>query len=83
MSRAPVQAVLLDAGGVLLDLDYAFLARLLEARGLTVPLEGLSRAESIARTEIDRRVRAADAAGEPAAQWSAVRAAILDELARG
>ena len=57
MSRPQVTAVLLDAGGVLLDLDYPSLARLLEARGVPAPLESLSRAESIARTAIDRRVR--------------------------
>jgi putative hydrolase of the HAD superfamily len=49
--------VLFDAGGVLLDLDYAFLRRLLEARDVATTLEALAAAESIARTAIDRRVR--------------------------
>ena len=57
MSRRPVTAVLLDAGGVLLDLDYAFLARRLAGHGVEAPLSALAHAESIARTEIDRRVR--------------------------
>jgi HAD superfamily hydrolase (TIGR01509 family) len=49
--------VLLDAGGVLLDLDYAFLTRLLQARRIPVTPALLSEAESVARTTIDRRVR--------------------------
>lgn len=59
MSRgeAGVETVLFDAGGVLLDLDYGYLRRLLEARGYDVPTGALSRAEAIARTEIERRVR--------------------------
>jgi putative hydrolase of the HAD superfamily len=42
---------------VLLDLDYAFLRRLLEARQVAATLEALSESESVARTTIDRRVR--------------------------
>jgi HAD superfamily hydrolase (TIGR01509 family) len=49
--------VLLDAGGVLLDLDYAFLKRLLEAREVLTTVEALSESEAVARTTIDRRVR--------------------------
>ncbi len=49
--------VLFDAGGVLLDLDYAFLKRLLEARRVETTVLALSASESIARTTIDRRVR--------------------------
>jgi putative hydrolase of the HAD superfamily len=49
--------VLFDAGGVLLDLDYAFLKRLLEARHVATTVSALSASESIARTTIDRRVR--------------------------
>jgi putative hydrolase of the HAD superfamily len=49
--------VLLDAGGVLLDLDYAFLKRLLDARHVATTVTDLSISESIARTTIDRRVR--------------------------
>lgn len=54
---ASVDTVLLDAGGVLLDLDYAYLRRLLEAREIDVEVEALSEAEAFARTEIERRVR--------------------------
>lgn len=64
MSLPPVQAVLLDAGGVLLDLDYAFLARLLAARGVDAALDRLAEAESYARTAIDRRVREGGRVGE-------------------
>ncbi len=52
-----VETVLLDAGGVLLDLDYAYVRRLLDARHLDVSEEDLARAEAIARTEVDRHVR--------------------------
>jgi putative hydrolase of the HAD superfamily len=55
---ARVETVLLDAGGVLLDLDYAYLRRLLLARAHAVEGTALAAAEALARTEIDRRVRA-------------------------
>lgn len=57
MTGRPVTTVLLDAGGVLLDLDYAFLKRLLDARHVATTISELSASESIARTAIDRRVR--------------------------
>jgi len=53
-----IETVLLDAGGVLLDLDYAYLRRLLAARAHSVGDDALASAEALARTEIDRRVRA-------------------------
>ncbi len=52
-----VDTVLLDAGGVLLDLDYAYLRRLLDARGHAVGEAALARAEALARSEVDRRIR--------------------------
>ncbi len=52
-----VETVLLDAGGVLLDLDYAYVRRLLDAKHLHVSAVDLARAEAIARTEVDRHVR--------------------------
>jgi putative hydrolase of the HAD superfamily len=51
------ETVLLDAGGVLLDLDYAYVRRLLEARRHDATEEALERAEAIARTAVDRYVR--------------------------
>jgi putative hydrolase of the HAD superfamily len=51
-----VETVLLDAGGVLLDLDYSYLKRLIEARRIEVEVEALSRAEVAARSEINRHV---------------------------
>jgi putative hydrolase of the HAD superfamily len=51
-----VETVLLDAGGVLLDLDYAFVRRLLVARGCEVKEAEIARAEALARAEIHRRV---------------------------
>jgi putative hydrolase of the HAD superfamily len=57
MSRPGPTTVLFDAGGVLLDLDYAFLKRLLEARHVATTIGELSASESLARTAIDRRVR--------------------------
>jgi putative hydrolase of the HAD superfamily len=56
--------VLFDAGGVLLDLDYAFLKRLLEARHVATTIGELSESESLARTAIDRRVREGGRTGE-------------------
>ena len=57
MTARRVTTVLFDAGGVLLDLDYAFVKRLLDARQVATTIEELSASESIARTTIDRRVR--------------------------
>ena len=54
---ARVRTVLLDAGGVLLDLDYRFLTRLLAARGCEADVETLRESEAHARTSIERRVR--------------------------
>jgi len=51
-----IDAVLFDAGGVLLDLDYAYLRRLIEARHGDVSVERLSRLEALARMEIHRQV---------------------------
>jgi putative hydrolase of the HAD superfamily len=57
MTARRVTTVLFDAGGVLLDLDYAFLKRLLDAHHVATTIEHLSASESVARTTIDRRVR--------------------------
>jgi putative hydrolase of the HAD superfamily len=51
-----IETVLLDAGGVLLDLDYAYLRRLIEARHCEVSVEELARLEAVARMEIHRHV---------------------------
>jgi len=64
MSPQRVTTVLFDAGGVLLDLDYAFVKRLLDARHVETTIEELSASESIARTTIDRRVREGGRASE-------------------
>jgi putative hydrolase of the HAD superfamily len=59
LSLAPpveVKTVLLDAGGVLLDLDYPYIRRLLVARSLDATPEKLSRGEALARKEIQKRV---------------------------
>jgi putative hydrolase of the HAD superfamily len=58
------QILLFDAGGVLLDLDYGFLRRLLSLHGCNPETEGLSKAEAHARTEIHRRVRGGGKVGE-------------------
>lgn len=62
MSR--VRTVLLDAGGVLLDLDYRFLQRVLAARGCVVEIETLQESEAHARTAIERRVREGGRTGD-------------------
>lgn len=53
-----VETLLFDAGGVLLDLDYRYLRRLIEARHAEVSLAELSRYEAGARHEIHRQVSA-------------------------
>jgi putative hydrolase of the HAD superfamily len=62
----PVEAVLLDAGGVLIDLDYRYLQRLIEPVHREVPEAELSQAESLARKEINRSV---GDDGEVAHRW--------------
>jgi len=59
-----IEAVLLDAGGVLLDLDYAYLRRLIEAKHGKIDESVLARAESEARREINRTVLAGGSIGE-------------------
>lgn len=51
-----IKTVLLDAGGVLLDLDYGYLRRLIEARRGDVTVDDLARYEAMARHEIHRQV---------------------------
>jgi putative hydrolase of the HAD superfamily len=51
-----VETLLFDAGGVLLDLDYAYLRRLIESRHGKVSTDELSRYEAAARHEIHRQV---------------------------
>lgn len=61
---ASLSAVLFDAGGVLLDLDYAYLVRLVEARQCETTPEALSRAEALARRAIHERVQGGGGVGE-------------------
>jgi putative hydrolase of the HAD superfamily len=56
--------LLFDAGGVLLDLDYALLCRLLRVRDCHADETALSRAEANARTEIHRRVSGGGRVGD-------------------
>ncbi len=60
----PVEAVLLDAGGVLLDLDYPYLRRLIEAEQVEVSEIELSRAEAIARRDLNDSVRNGDSVAD-------------------
>ncbi|HKQ62854.1 MAG TPA: HAD family hydrolase [Candidatus Polarisedimenticolaceae bacterium] len=52
----PIRTVLLDAGGVLLDLDYAYIGRLLASHGVQAERPVLAAAEAVARQEIHRHV---------------------------
>jgi len=61
---ARVDAVLFDAGGVLLDLDFAYLRRVLSGNEIDVTEEDLARVEARARLEIDR-----GGESEPALGW--------------
>lgn len=58
-----IEAVLLDAGGVLLDLDYGYLRRLIGSRFGDVTVAALSRAEANARREVERMVREGGSVG--------------------
>jgi len=60
----PLDAVLLDAGGVLLDLDYAYLRRLIRVNDSEVTEVDLARAEAAARQEINRHVTDGGTVGE-------------------
>jgi putative hydrolase of the HAD superfamily len=60
---ARVETVLLDAGGVLIDLDYAYLKRLIESCQDGVSEVELSRAEALARHEINSAVQAGGRVG--------------------
>jgi putative hydrolase of the HAD superfamily len=52
-----LEAVLFDAGGVLVDLDYGYLRRLIEARRPAVSEAQLSRAEALSRKQINAAVQ--------------------------
>jgi putative hydrolase of the HAD superfamily len=54
---APVDAVLFDAGGTLVHLDYAAIARVARARGAEIGAASLHRAEIAARHAIDAHAR--------------------------
>jgi putative hydrolase of the HAD superfamily len=56
--------ILLDAGGVLLDLDYAQLAAMLMERGCSSTPAELSRFEALARVEIEHKVRKGGRTGD-------------------
>lgn len=58
-----LEAVLFDAGGVLVDLDYAYVRRLLEPVHGAVPSERLSEAEAHARRQINNTVRGGGSVG--------------------
>jgi putative hydrolase of the HAD superfamily len=60
----PVRTVLFDAGGVLLDLDYRYLRRLVDSRRHATTEDALARAEAHARQQIERRVREGGRTGE-------------------
>jgi putative hydrolase of the HAD superfamily len=60
----PIEAVLLDAGGVLLDLDYELLRRLIAQHGSQVETIDLARAEARARAAIEALVRAGGRVGQ-------------------
>jgi HAD superfamily hydrolase (TIGR01509 family) len=52
--RVELEAVLFDAGGTLIELDFAFMAQRAQAAGVRIGPESLRRAEGAARRAIDR-----------------------------
>jgi putative hydrolase of the HAD superfamily len=81
-----LEAVLFDAGGVLVGLDYAFIAETARARGLAVDHATLAHAEAAARHAIDAAASArgsvggTDATRVPSYFESLMRAAGADDL---
>jgi HAD superfamily hydrolase (TIGR01509 family) len=63
--RAPLEAVLLDAGGTLVRLDFEWMAETVSALGARVTAEALRRAEVEGRRRYDRSRGAAPPPGEP------------------
>ena len=51
-----IETVLFDAGGVLVDVDYAYMMRLIRARRVETTLHELSRAEAVARAEVHKQI---------------------------
>jgi putative hydrolase of the HAD superfamily len=70
-------AVLFDAGGVLVDLDYGYLRRIIEARRPDVSEEQLSRAEALSRKQINAAVQSG---ATVAASWRDYFHIILAEV---
>ena len=58
MLPAQLDAVLFDAGGTLLHLDYACMARIVRAHGVELSETALRRAETASRHAIDAQARA-------------------------
>ncbi len=58
MFPAPLDAVLFDAGGTLVHLDYDWMARIAWARGFEISAAALGRAEVASRHAIDAHARA-------------------------
>jgi putative hydrolase of the HAD superfamily len=54
IALAELEAVLFDAGGTLVRLDYAFIARRAREHGAALDVEALHRAEVAARQAVDR-----------------------------
>ena len=63
--RAPLDAVLLDAGGTLVRLDFEWMAETVSTLGARVTPEALRRAEVEGRRRYDRSGEVAPAPGEP------------------
>lgn len=59
------EAVLFDAGGTLVHLDYVFMARCAAGHGARVSAAALEHAEARARREVDRRARSAGGVDQP------------------
>ena len=55
--REDLDAILFDAGGTLIELDYAFIAARAAERGRQVALDALRRAEGQARLAVDRHAQ--------------------------
>ena len=58
MFPTPLDAVLFDAGGTLLNIDFAWISRILRGRGVDLDASALRLAEAASRRAIDAHARA-------------------------
>ena len=82
-SLRALDAVLFDAGGTLIELDYAFIATRTASRGRALAAEALRRAEGRARLAVDRWARLPEKLAGDAVRRPGYFATLLDAAGLG